>query len=86
MALNSVQKNQSTMTVTQLLGVVSKAITTYGKREDLVTSVAILCTLVVMIGSVFMSTAMMVTGAVALVIAFAPAIIRWSVQDYNKEL
>lgn len=86
MALNSVQNSQPSMTATQLFVTISKAVVKYGKKEEMITAIAMLCALVVLIGAVLMSTVTMIAGAVVFVITFAPAIILWSLQDYNKEL
>lgn len=81
MALNQVQNTQTSMTVSQMVSIVSKAIEAYGKNEDLVTFIAVLCTLIVMAGVVMMSAGVMVTGAVALAVALAPMIGRWCRED-----
>lgn len=86
MALNSVQNSQSTVTTTQLFVTIGKAIEAYSKNEDLVTTMVMICALVVMVGVALMSVATMIAGAVALVISFAPTAVRWSIQDYNKEI
>lgn len=86
MALNSVQNSQSTVATTQFFASIGRAIAVYGKNEELVTTMVMICALVVMVGVALMSVATMIAGAVALVISFAPTAVRWSIQDYNKEI
>ena len=86
MALNSVQNSQSTVATTQFFATIGKAITSYSKNEDLVTTMVMICALLVMVGVALMSVTTMIAGAVALVISFAPTAVRWSIQDYNNEV
>ena len=86
MALNSVQNSQLTVATTQFFASICRAIAAYGKNEELVTTMVMICALVVMVGVALMSVTTMIAGAVALVISFVPTAIRWSIQDYNKEI
>ena len=86
MALNSVQNSQTTVETAQFFATIGKAIEAYSKNEGLLMTVAILCALVVMLGVMMMNTAIMISGVVLLVLGLTPTIVRWSKEDYNKEI
>ena len=77
MALNSTRNNQSAVILSQLLSIVSKVITICAKNENLVTAIAVVCTLIIMLGVVLMSKSLMSFGAIALVVVVTPMINRW---------
>ena len=77
MALNQAQNTQTSMTMSQIVSKLSKAVEAYGKNEGLATFIAVMCAIVVMAGVVMMSTGLMVAGAVVLVAAVTPMVNRW---------
>ena len=86
MALNSVQNSKSTVETAQVFAAISKSIEEYSKNESLLMTVAIICALVVMLGVMMMSAVVMISGVALLVLGLTPAIVRWSKEDYNREI
>ena len=86
MALNSVQNSKSTVETAQVFAAISKSIEEYSKNENLLMAVAIICALVVMLGVMMMNAVVMISGVALLVLRLTPAIVRWSKEDYNREI
>lgn len=86
MALKQVQNEKSTVLTSQLFANVMNAISEYGKNEDLAVSIAVICTLAILVGVAVMSKVLMISAVVALIVVFIPTVLRWIKEDYNREI
>lgn len=85
MALNSVRNNTTHVSLSQTLTIISNAIHRYGKCENLVATVTIACTLIVLAGVASFSIITMTIGAALLILAITPTLKRWLQEDYERD-
>lgn len=86
MALKQGQNEKSTVMSSQLLANVMNAISEYGKNGDLAVSIAVICTLVILVGVAMMSAIVMVSAVVVLIVSLVPVMYHWVKEDYNREI
>lgn len=85
MALNSVRNNSTHLSLSQMITITSNAIHRYGKCENIVATVAIACTLIVLTGVASYSILTMTIGTVMLILAITPTLMRWLKEDYERD-
>lgn len=86
MALNTARENQNSVGLSQILHSMAKSIVELANNENTVAIIAVLCTLVVLLGVVMLQAVVIAIGVSMLVVAVAPIFYKWCKEDVNRDI